>query len=202
MEVAKRLNDKVRVVMQKGKGKGNALRLGFAEAEGEIIVMLDADGSTDPEEIPMFVTPLLNGWHFSKGSRFIQGGGSADLSKFRSMGNKGLMLITKLLFGGNYTDLCYGYNAFWRWTLEYILPDVDGFEIETLMNIRAIRANLRVVEVPSFEEERIHGLSNLNAIRDGLGILRIILKEWLNGRSIPVMDKHQLTPMASNVWTA
>jgi hypothetical protein len=54
----------------------------------------------------------------------------------------------------------------------------DGFEIETLLNLRAARANLRVIEVPSFEHPRIHGASNLNAVKDGIRVLRTISREW------------------------
>jgi len=184
--VAKSLSNKVRIVRQIGKGKGNALIAGFKAADGEIIVMLDADGSTDPAEIQMYVAPLLAGWHFTKGSRYMQGGGTADISAHRSLGNIGLLTAVRMLFGGKYTDLCYGYSAFWAWTLDYVMPDVDGFEIETLINIRAIRAKLKVAEVPSFEKERIYGTSNLNAIRDGLRILKVILHERFKGRPVPV----------------
>jgi len=183
--VAKSLSSKVRIVRQTGKGKGNALIAGFKAADGEIIVMLDADGSTDPGEIQMYVAPLLAGWHFTKGSRYMQGGGTSDISAHRSMGNVGLLTLVRLLFGSKYTDLCYGYSAFWAWTLDYVMPDVDGFEIETLINIRAMRAKLKVAEVPSFEKERIHGASNLNAIRDGIRILKVILRERFMGRRVP-----------------
>ena len=83
VKVALELCPTVRVVMQEGRGKGNALRTGFAAATGDVIVMLDADGSTDPSEIPMFVGALLAGADFAKGSRFLQGGGtwlSVDVS--------------------------------------------------------------------------------------------------------------------------
>ena len=188
VSVACNLSDKVRIVRQTGRGKGDALRRGFAASTGDIIVMLDADGSTDPAEIPILIAPLLCGWHFTKASRFLQGGGTADMSSHRSLGNKGLLFLVRLLFGGKYTDLCYGYNAFWAWTLDYILPDVNGFEIETLINIRALRAGLKIAEVPSFELPRAYGESHLNAIRDGIRILKIILKERFAGRYLPIMD--------------
>ena len=191
IEVALSLSNKIRIVRQIGKGKGNALIAGFKAADGDIIVMLDADGSTDPAEIQMYIAPLLAGWHFTKGSRYMQGGDTVDISAHRSMGNLALLQLVRLFFGSKYTDLCYGYSAFWTWTLDYLLPDVDGFEIETLINIRAIRANLRVAEVPSFEKERIYGESNLNAIRDGIRILKVILRERFMGRSIPVYNEAQ-----------
>jgi glycosyltransferase involved in cell wall biosynthesis len=174
LEVARTLLPDVVVVEQTGRGKGDALRAGFAAATGEIIVMLDADGSTDASEIPRFVSALLNGADFVKGSRFAQGGHSSDITLSRRLGNRGLNVLVNTLYGTSYTDLCYGYNAFWARCLPYIDVDCDGFEVETLMNVRAAKAGLVIHEVPSFERERVYGESNLNAVRDGLRVLRTI----------------------------
>jgi glycosyltransferase involved in cell wall biosynthesis len=167
------------VVMESRPGKGVALRAGFAAATGDIIVMLDADGSTDPREIPSFVGTLVSGADFVKGSRFLQGGGTDDMELHRKAGNWVLTMLVNIGFGGRYSDLCYGYNAFWRDVLPTLGLDTDGFEIETLMGIRVLRAGLQVAEVPSYECPRIHGVSNLVAIRDGLRILRTIILERL-----------------------
>jgi glycosyltransferase involved in cell wall biosynthesis len=181
--VARYLLPSIRVVNQKGRGKGDALRAGFSAATGDIIVMIDADGSTDPEEIPAFVDALIAGADFVKGSRFTEGGGTADMSTLRRVGNWGFTTLVKMLFGGDYTDLCYGYNAFWRRTLPVLDLDGDGFEIETIMNVRALRAGLDVVEVPSFEAERIHGESNLRTFPDGWRVLKAIGREAVAGWS-------------------
>src|SRR5262249_44254520 len=149
--VARMLRPDVRIVLQNRRGKGNALACGFAAARGEVIVMLDADGSTDPAEIPRFVRPLTEGADFVKGSRFVGDGGSDDLTRFRRIGNRALNAIVNLLYRCRYTDLCYGFNAFWAHCLAHIGPTCDGFEVETLINVRVARARLRVVEVPSFE---------------------------------------------------
>ena len=127
---------------QTGKGKGNALRAGFAAATGEIIAAIDADGSMDPTELYSHVGALMAGADLVKGSRFMQGGRTTDMEPHRRLGNFGLMLVARLFFGGRYSDLCYGYFAFWRRCLEDLHPDVDGFEIETLINIRALKARL------------------------------------------------------------
>src|SRR5438874_3464109 len=76
VDIARRLRPDVRIVAQQGRGKGAALRTGLMQATGDIIVTLDADGSTDPSEIPAFVGALLAGADFAKGSRFLQGAGS------------------------------------------------------------------------------------------------------------------------------
>jgi glycosyltransferase involved in cell wall biosynthesis len=189
--VATRLWPGVRIVEQNRTGKGNALACGFAAARGDIIVMIDADGSTDPAEIPLFVKALREGADFAKGSRFMAAAGSADITRLRRAGNKALNTFVNVLFGTRYSDLCYGYNAFWAdclpvFDLDHLSPPRadggkrwgDGFEIETLLNLRIARANLSVAEVPSFEHKRIHGASNLNAISDGLRVLRTIMREW------------------------
>ena len=202
IEVARSLRPDIRVVKQTGKGKGNALRAGFAAARGDIIVMIDADGSTDPREIPVFVSALMSGADFVKGSRFMQGGGSADITPLRKFGNWGLTTLVKLMYGGNFSDLAYGYAAFWRSIVPGLELDGDGFEIETMMNIRALRSGIRVAEVPSFEAERIHGESNLNTFRDGWRVLKTIMREWVRpqkyiGPRQPVptrLDEHQ-TPI-------
>jgi glycosyltransferase involved in cell wall biosynthesis len=165
------------VVNQDGKGKGNALNCGFATSTCDIIVMLDADGSTDPAEIPRFIAALRTGADFAKGTRFVTGGGSSDISGLRRFGNWGLNTLVNRLWGSDYTDLCYGYNAFWRKHLHRLAVDTNGFEVETLLNIKAIKARLQVVEVPSYEADRRSGTSNLHAARDGWRVLRTIVAE-------------------------
>lgn len=180
VKVARELCPTVRIVMQEGRGKGDALRAGFAAATGDIIVMLDADGSTDPSEIPIFVGALLSGADFAKGSRFLQGGGTEDMPFYRKLGNWSFVWMVRLMFGGKYSDLCYGYNAFWKNVLPVLDLDCDGFEIETMMNVRALKAGLKIIEVPSFEASRIHGNSNLKTIPDGWRVLKTIFREALN----------------------
>ena len=179
VEVARALLPHIRVVQQAGRGKGAALRTCFSMATGDIIVMLDADGSTDPREIPAYVGALLAGADYAKGSRFAQGGGTEDMTVLRRWGNSFFVLLVRLLFGERFTDLCYGYNAFWTRFLPVLDPDVDGFEIETLLNLRALRARLNIREVPSFEYNRKHGESHLKTWPDGWRVLKTIVRERL-----------------------
>jgi glycosyltransferase involved in cell wall biosynthesis len=181
--VARRLRPDIRILTQSGRGKGNAMAEGFAACTGEIIVALDADGSTDPAEIPRFVSALCNGADFVKGSRFAQGGASTDITRARSLGNRLLGAFVNALYGTHYTDLCYGYNAFWARCLPYLRVDCDGFEVETLINVRVAKAGLIVHEVPSFEQVRLNGESNLHTVRDGTRVLRTIVRERLSTAS-------------------
>ena len=176
-EVARSLRRDVRVVMQPVRGKGAALRAGFAAAEGDMIIALDADCSMHPREIIMLVGALMSGADFVKGSRFLQGGGTIDMSLFRMAGNWGLTQIVRLLYGGSFSDLCYGYFGFWTRHAPLLEPTCDGFEVETFLNLTALKSGMKVMEVPSFEELRLHGESNLRAIPDGWRVLKTILRE-------------------------
>jgi hypothetical protein len=147
--------------------------------------MIDADGSTDAAEIPRFVAALCNGADFVKGSRFAQGGGSTDITPMRRAGNLALNALVNTLYGTSYTDLCYGYNAFWARCLPYMRVDCAGFEVETLINIRIAKAGLTIHEVPSRERDRIHGTSNLHPVRDGTRVLRTIARERIPARNRP-----------------
>jgi glycosyltransferase involved in cell wall biosynthesis len=178
--VARQLRPDVCIVEQDGRGKGNALAAGFAASTGDIVVTLDADGSADPAEIPRFVAALRNGADFVKGSRFAQGGASSDITLTRKWGNRGLNALVNALYGTSYTDLCYGYNAFWARCLPYMRVDCDGFEVETLINVRIAKAGLVIHEVPSYERDRIHGRSNLHAVRDGTRVLCTIALERIS----------------------
>jgi len=180
--VARTIRPDVRIVLQDGRGKGNALACGFAAASGDIIVMLDADGSTDPAEIPLFVAALLDGSDFAKGSRFFGDGHSHDITTVRSLGNQALSFAVNVLYRTRYTDLCYGYNAFWRHCLPHMDVTCDGFEVEALIHARVARAGLLVTEVPSVEHNRIHGESKLRVTRDGMRVLRTIIAERVRRR--------------------
>jgi glycosyltransferase involved in cell wall biosynthesis len=210
VECAVDLWPKVVVVHQTRTGKGNALACGFAACTSDIIVMLDGDGSTDPAEIPRFVAALTAGADFAKGSRFLPGGASHDITRLRRLGNDGLCAIVNGLFRTDYSDLCYGYNAFWHRVLPHLdLPDPgtpapadrsmlwgDGFEVETLINIRAAVSRLRVTEVPSVEAARLHGVSNLNAYGDGRRVLSMILREYRSRRTRAKAVRRRLTERA------
>jgi glycosyltransferase involved in cell wall biosynthesis len=191
IETAQRVLPWVKVITQTRKGKGNAMACGFAAATGEVVVMFDADGSADPAEIPAFVRALVAGADFAKGSRFVRGGGSDDITLLRKTGNAGLNGVANALFGTSYTDLCYGYNAFWADILPVLdLPDIslpappqggmlwgDGFEIETVLNCRVAAAGMKITEVPSMERERIFGQTNLRTFADGTRVLRTLAAE-------------------------
>jgi glycosyltransferase involved in cell wall biosynthesis len=175
--MASRCLPRVRAIPQEGPGKGSALRTGFRRASGERIVMMDADGSMSPQEIPRYLHFLDNGFDFVKGSRFVAGGGSLDITALRRAGNLALLAAVRGLYHTTITDLCYGFCAFHRCFLDHLDLRSDGFEIETEMVLHALRAGLRIAEVPSLELPRRSGRSNLRTFRDGARVLRVVLGE-------------------------
>lgn len=208
IEAARRAVPWVRTITQTRKGKGNAMACGFAAATGDIIVMFDADGSADPNEIPAFVAALVAGADFAKGSRFLEGGGSEDITLLRKTGNAGLNTVANALFGTSYTDLCYGYNAFWADLLPILdLPPIDapappdgmlwgdGFEIETVLNCRVAAAGLKITEVPSVERPRIFGETNLRTFVDGARVLRTLLAEHRRAERLKSARTTRLAPV-------
>jgi glycosyltransferase involved in cell wall biosynthesis len=190
LEVAKMIAPDVVVVHESKKGKGAGLRAGFAAAKGEYVVMIDADGSMDPSEIERFVEQLDAGFDLVKGSRFMEGGGTSDMTWLRRFGNARLLDVANTLYGAHFTELCYGYCAFRREALERLTLDADGFEIETQIVTRSIRANLAIAEIPSTEFPRRYGESNLNTFRDGWRVLMTLIRERLG------------TPRSESPWPA
>jgi glycosyltransferase involved in cell wall biosynthesis len=198
--VARAIRPDVVVVSDERPGKGAALRAGFEAATGDYIVMIDADGSMDPGEIDMFVDYLDRGADLVKGSRFMDGGGTADMSPLRAMGNRALLAIANGLVGSAHTDLCYGMAAFKRDRVLALELDAVGFEIETQLFLRSIRNGLLVIEAPSFEAPRRFGSSNLNTFRDGWRVLKTIFTERLRpvsvGRTVGLMENSPIEPLA------
>jgi hypothetical protein len=148
------------------------------------LVLMDADGSMAPEEIPVFMKALKSGADVVKGSRFMKGGSSYDMSLMRRIGNGLLMICTNILFSTRYTDLCYGYAVFSKQAVEKLAPILrsQNFEIEAEIFIKAAEIGLNVQEVPSTEFRRRYGSSKLNWIKDGVSIFGRIIREFINYR--------------------
>nr|BFE58260.1 hypothetical protein GCM10020063_027860 [Dactylosporangium thailandense] len=188
VEVARAVRPDIVMLSQHCRGKGDAARVAFAAASGDLIVMIDADGSMDPSEIHRYVTPLMNGYDFVKGSRFLTAGGSTDLTALRRFGNQMLVRMTNSMFLVRFTDLCYGFCSFRRECLPALALTAHGFEIETELVVHALKAGLRIAEVPSTELPRRCGTSNLHTFRDGQRVLRTLIRERIVRRPRPVVD--------------
>jgi glycosyltransferase involved in cell wall biosynthesis len=177
VEVVREITPEATIIRQTGRGKGDALKCGIAAARGEIIVTMDGDGSMNPEDIHRFLAELLAGMDFVKGSRVLPRAGSADFTWLRRIGNAALTRFANLVFGCKYTDLTFGFNAYWRPAIQHLGALADGFEFEIQAALRATSVGMRTSEVPTYEPARLGGASKLNPFTDGLAILRIILSE-------------------------
>lgn len=182
---ARRARPDVRCIHEMTPGKGAALRAGFAAARGEYVVMLDADGSMEPSEITRYLERLEEGYDLVKGSRFLGDGGTSDISRLRAVGNLSLLGLVNALYGSRFTELCYGFMALRRSAIPSLRLQATGFEIETQIVVHALRAGLRIAEVPSFEAERRTGESNLRTFRDGRRVLRELLRARVSAWPAP-----------------
>ena len=175
VDVARKLRPEVRVLYEDGKGKGLALRRGIEAATGDIVVTLDADGETDPADLPLFVDALRNGCDFAKGSRFAAG---SKNPRGRPPWDWLMVTTFNRLFRANFTDLCSGYNGFWRAITQRIdLWSPTGWNYEPLFVIRAVKAGLRVQEVPHRSLPRLSGRSKLGVWRQTFITMRILAGE-------------------------
>jgi glycosyltransferase involved in cell wall biosynthesis len=171
VEIAKQLCPRIRVLYQTGKGKGDALKLGINEAKGEIVVTIDADGETPPEYIGSFIKPLLEGNDFAKGSRLFRKRPS-KMPGYRWFGNKVLAYTCNILYGTRFSDICCGYNSFWK--KEFLKLDLSyakneiGCSMEQRMIVRAKKAGMKIKEVPICSDGRIAGKSVLSSIKQSV----------------------------------
>ena len=180
--VAKKLCPDIRILYQPGRGKGDALRYGLKHSTGDIIVTLDADGATNPEQIPAFIEPLLSGYDFAKGSRFALGL-PHNKTWHRILGNWIITITFNILYFRRYTDLCSGYNAFWRSKMLGVMNPwpSDGFENEPLINSRVRKKDLKVIEVGYIEQARLSGNIKERSWRQGTKAIKSIIRERFRG---------------------
>jgi glycosyltransferase involved in cell wall biosynthesis len=172
-EIARRMGARV---IYDNVGKGAALMKGLRAAKGDVLIAMDADLSHEPKELKLLIDAIDIGYDVCTGSRFIIGGGSEDIPFIRVIGNKFFVFLVNLLFGSNYTDMCYGYRSFRKGVPQRLGLQEKGFGIETEINIKAIKKGLKVVEVPSSEKRRAAGEGKLRTFRDGWVILSTIIK--------------------------
>jgi glycosyltransferase involved in cell wall biosynthesis len=176
INVARELCPRICILFQKGRGKGDAMKFGFEQAQGDIIVTLDADGATDPRDMSRFVDPLLNGYDFVKGTRLLE---NSDWQGrwHRWFVNKCFVILTNLLYGSQFSDLCSGYNAFWRNKILSLKFSDNGYENEPLLYIRSMKAGLKISETSFKDHGRFHGMSKELALRQGWITLKTIIRE-------------------------
>jgi glycosyltransferase involved in cell wall biosynthesis len=179
VQVAQMLLPTIKIFYQPGQGKGEALRYGITQASGDVIVTLDADGATAPEDISYFIKPLLNGYDFAKGSRFLLASPN-NKPLHRIFGNLLIAAVFNLLYGTHFTDLCSGYNAFWKTKILTLnFSSANRYEDEPLIIAKAEKARLRIIEVGHIDFGRIYGQSKAPSWRQGFKAIKTITLQRL-----------------------
>ncbi|WP_265333824.1 glycosyltransferase family 2 protein [Nocardioides sp. Kera G14] len=191
------------VIRRLGAGKGAALAAGVTSATGDVIVTLPVDGTVDPSTIPALVGELVAGAGFVAGSRRLSGGGSAEMTALRALGDRLVNLLANRLYGSGTTDIGFGFYGFWADRRDVLdLPVAsqgrwaDGDQIDVLLTARAARAGLTVAEVPVVERFRIFGEQPRTGLRDLVNALRALWSERRRpvsvAQSIEVHPAHAL----------
>ncbi|MGB3976983.1 MAG: glycosyltransferase family 2 protein [bacterium] len=159
----------VPVHFDSGKGKGEAMRLGIKLFKGDILLYIDADGSHDPNDIPAMVEPIKNGTaDMVIGSRFK--GGSDELvgtinQLFRITGSNIITTYINYRWNVRLTDTQNGFRALSRAAAEELDLKIDGFPIETEMDIQLLQKRFRICEIPAHEYKRKGGESKIRLLK-------------------------------------
>lgn len=166
------------VVNQEGTGYGSAVQQGISKSTGDILILMDADGSHDPKYVPDLLSKVEEGYEYVMGSRYAKGARSDDDTLIRWFGNKLFTSLTNIIHGTNVTDSIYTYNAIPREAYNRIGATSEGFEYCTEILVKASKAGLKFAEIPVVERERFAGESKVNALWHGLIILKMILRRF------------------------
>ena len=178
-EIVRRQGD--RVIQQEGRGYGAAIATGFKHVSGDIIVLADADGSYNLDDIRLLVQRVQDGADLALGSRYLPESGSEDDTLIRYVGNKVFTWTLGKLYGVELTDALFFYMAIRRDVVRSITATSPGFEYIVEFLIKAQRGGFKFAEIPSLEKSRTAGKSKVNAFKDGLRMLWIMIGARLRG---------------------
>lgn len=182
VRVAQELMPQIKVIYQRGKGKGDAVRSGVQAAQGEFFLVLDADGSHRPEEIPLYLEKAREGYDLVKGSRYLDGKRHTDDETLDRRVMVGLThVVTNALWRTRFTDIGYGMLLMRRQRFLDLDIRANRLEMEYEIAAKATRHGLRIVEIPAHEDRRLHGRSRLSYIRDGRLIAQVVFREYFRG---------------------
>ena len=165
-----------RVVMQEGKGFGSALMTGMREATGDIVAIMDGDGSYEIKDLPSLVAMVQNGCDFAFGSRYAKGSGSKDDTFIRFIGNKIFTFLLRALHGVRLSDALFLYVVAKKQAVLDLNLVERGFEYCVELPIKAHKRGYKYAEIPSFEKAREAGHSKVHVVKDGFRILRAMVK--------------------------
>lgn len=173
-------NHNIQVMRQSGKGKGDAVRKGFAAARGDILVILDADLTVPPESLPKFVTALTQGkGEFINGSRLVYPFESGAMQFLNTLANRSFAAIFSWLLNQRFTDTLCGTKVLRKTHYDKIVAnrayfgDFDPFGDFDLI-FGAAKLNLKIIEVPIRYADRRYGETNISRFRHGWLLLRMV----------------------------
>lgn len=169
---------KDKFILQKKEGFGSALLEAFKIAKGDVVVIMDGDGSQNPKDIPAFLKKIKEGYTYVMGSRYGRGGRSDDDTLIRFIGNRALTFLTNLIHNTKVSDSLYLFVAITSRDLKKLHLSSSGIEICVEIPIKAHKAGLKFTEIPVVERVRFAGESKVNAFFTGLKILGMILHKY------------------------
>ena len=184
----------VRVVGQDKKGRGEAFRVAFESATGDVLCFFSPDGNEDPADIPKLFEKIEAGADMAIARRFGEGARNEedDLAlPWRAWANQGFTLLANLAFNGPnilrdrrayVRDTINGYRAITREAFRRLSVDAEGFLIEYQMTMRALKLGMKIVEIPTIEHDRIGGQSTASSLPTGYRFVRGLAREILIGR--------------------
>lgn len=164
------------VIMQKERGYGSGFITGIKAAQGDVIVLMDGDGSQNPKDIPLLLDKIKEGYDFVLASRYTKQSCSKDDTLIRYIGNKLFTWLTNTIHGMEISDSLYLFAAFQKRVLDRLDLKRNNFEFCVEVPIKAYRAGFRFCEVPSTERKRKEGRSKVNAFIHGLRIMLEIIR--------------------------
>jgi glycosyltransferase involved in cell wall biosynthesis len=166
---------------QTGRGKGDAVRLGFEHAEGDVLIILDSDLTVPPEDLPRFIEVLTSGKaDFANGSRLVYPMEREALRFFNLVGNKSFSLAFSWLLGQPIKDTLCGTKALWRRDYEAIAAnrsyfgDFDPFGDFDLL-FGASKLSMKIIDVPIRYRDRKYGETNIQRWKHGWLLLRMVI---------------------------
>jgi glycosyltransferase involved in cell wall biosynthesis len=179
-QVAKKAGADRVISYKKNKGKGGAFRVGIDAAKGDYIVQIDADHQFQPNEIPLFIKALTEGFDVVCGTRFDKGKvETGSVSQLNMFGNWLMSTVTAFFSGIRVTDIMAGFKGFTRDAAKQLNLVTQHFGYEAEVVVKACKLNLKVKEVPITYTKRTFGSSSVHAIKDGIRVSYTIAKMYL-----------------------